>query len=331
MTSADKISTRAWVRFLLIAACPTVVMLAIVSAALIYIDPYWVWRASPPWLIEGRTANDNLDNKMRFVKAIAAAQQNAELVWVGSSRVYRGVNVGCLAERAYNLGVAGMMLDEAQTYIRLTSQRVRPRAIVVGLDYFMFGSLDRPDPIDPAASSVGWQLQARLQSLVSRDAISDAWKLPTRSATTDGRWLPNGFKETVPRSGGYTTSVQNGLKLGRIRTDPRLMSLLPAIFDEAKRSGVNFKFYIGPESDAYLALIKRDGDWQDFQAWRAYVAETAKQKGVEFVDLAEDHPFAHFDWSAGSSDTWIDSMHFAPPVGLYVAKALGLAPASARC
>jgi hypothetical protein len=77
-------------------------------------------------------------------------------------------------------------------------------------------------------------------------------------------------------------------------------------------------------SDAQRRALADRGLLEDFARWRADVARLAARHPVRLLDLADlaaGHPFNPDD---GSTEHWLDNLHFTPLVGRMILERAGL-------
>jgi hypothetical protein len=91
--------------------------------------------------------------------------------------------------------------------------------------------------------------------------------------------------------------------------------------------------YISPVSDAQRRVLAGAGLSDDFERWRADVLATAAANGLVAMDLADLGTAFPFAPGEGSTDAWLDNLHFTPVLGRMVLEKVGLrsprAPATA--
>jgi hypothetical protein len=62
----------------------------------------------------------------------------------------------------------------------------------------------------------------------------------------------------------------------------------------------------------------------DFERWRADVLRTAAANGLPALDLADLGTAFPFAPEEGSTDAWLDNLHFTPVLGRMVLEKVGL-------
>lgn len=306
----------------------TVAGLLLLTAALtLWRDPFWVFRAAPPWTKAGLGESRLLDTRMRQVKPLQIARIRPATLLIGSSVSYRGLDPADLAESvprpAYNAGLSSLMAEEFPAMAALARDVGNVRRVVLGLDYYMFTRFPPPPALSPALATPGGRLEALLELTFNSDAPEHL--LGRRSRTEPGSWRADGFKTTPDFDAALTRKVAAAQEIGAMAYEPgRLGALAEAL---RRLRGRELSLYLSPVSRPQLALLAAGGRLPEFERWRADVAALAAAWGVPLLDLATEHPFDDFDPEKGSSRFWIDNVHFKPEVGRWVLARLGLASA----
>ncbi len=287
-------------------------------------DPYWLWRAN----LSG-PQNRVLDVKMRFAKAAQIITRDADVLFLGSSTVYRGLDPHSLdpSLRAYNLGISSLRIVEARAYLIYALLHLRLKTGGVGLNYFMFDSRTRFEPgFEPRLEQPGYGLVVLMTALFSLDALKDCF--PDRDADAqaraDGTWHADGFKSTNPRT---PADVEHALETDRRSSgetipDARAYQALRELIEAARHAQVPVKIYISPVHDRLRALVS-EGKVGQYAQWRRRVAAIARTEGAEFFDFSQDTGIARSPLD-GHSGYFFDGLHFMPSVGNAILNRLGL-------
>jgi hypothetical protein len=99
----------------------------------------------------------------------------------------------------------------------------------------------------------------------------------------------------------------------------------------ARLGGLDTRVYLTPMNAAQLALASAAGRGHEIARWREDVKSLVARHGVPCHDLLTAHPFGAFDPDRGSSESWLDNLHFKPVLGRWVLDAVDLgAPPAAR-
>lgn len=296
------------------------------AAATVWRDPFWVFRAAPPWTRDGAGASRLLDTQMRRVKPLQIAKLRPGTLLIGSSVVYRGLDPRDLRpelpQPPYNAGLSSLMADELPALAALARGLGSVRRVVVGLDYFMFTRLPPPPPLRPDIASALGRAEMRLRLMFNPEAPENLlgageWR------TEPGLWRGDGFKTTPDFEAALTRKVAAAQDVAAMAYEPGRLSSLDAALGGLR--GLDVAVYLSPVSGAQLALLGQGGRRAEFERWRADVAALVRGHGIVLHDLSTGHSFDDFDPDTGSSRFWIDNVHFKPEVGRWVLARLGLA------
>jgi hypothetical protein len=88
--------------------------------------------------------------------------------------------------------------------------------------------------------------------------------------------------------------------------------------------GRNVEVYLSLVSDAQRSVLANAGLLDDFARWRVDVARLTAARGVRFHDLVDLGAARPFDPGEGSTDYWLDNLHYTPALGRDVLRELGL-------
>jgi len=301
-------------------------VLLLTGAATLWRDPFWVFRATPPWTRDGAGASRLLDTQMRRVKPLQIANLRPGTLLVGSSVVYRGLDprdlVTGLPQPAYNAGFSSLMANELPVLAALARDVGSIRRVVIGLDYFMFTRLPPPPPLRPDLASRLGRAEMRLKLIFNSEAPENL-RGRGQQRTEPGLWRSDGFKTTPDFDAALTRKVAAGQDIAAMEYEPERLAALDAALERLR--GLDVAVYLSPVSGAQLALLERGGRLREFERWRTDIAVVTGRHGLTLHDLATGHPFDDFDPDKGSSRFWVDNVHFKPEVGRWVLAQLGLA------
>lgn len=300
-------------------------VLLLTAAATFWRDPFWVFRAAPPWTRDGAGASRLLDTQMRRVKPLQIANLRPGTLLLGSSVVYRGLDPRDLApglpQPAYNAGIASLMGDELPVLAALARNVGSIRRVAIGLDYFMFTRFPPPPPLRPEVTSRLGRAEMRLKLMFNSEAPENLQGAGQRR-TEPGLWRSDGFKTTPDFDAALTSKIAAAQDIAAMAYQPERLVALDKALERLR--GLDIVVYLSPVSSAQLALLERGGRLPEFERWRVDVAAVTGRHGLTLHDLATGHPFDDFDPDKGSSRFWVDNVHFKPEVGRWVLAQLGL-------
>jgi hypothetical protein len=194
---------------------------------------------------------------------------------------------------------------------------------VLGLDYYMFSR--RRAPTMELARSLRTDTgrwNTLLGSLISQYALADSFLDRVQGGEDPGAWTRDGFRITPPLPPELTQ--QNDAIRRRTTTSyhpETLAHLERALSEWAPRSTT---IYLAPVSEAQRTIMAELGLLADFARWRADVARVAAAHGARFFDLVELGEPYPFDPRKGSTDVWLDNLHYTPVLGRQILERIGL-------
>jgi hypothetical protein len=312
-------------RFIALTLSLAAAPLLLLAAFLAWSDPYHVWRAAPPWHY-----SPALDQKMRFVKSVQFPARAPEIIFLGSSTVYRGIDPADLAPgaRYYNFGISSLRMVEALGYLRYSLQWTRLHRVVLGLDFFMFdANVESESGFDPRLPAAGSGVEFLLTTVLSLTAAVDAYAALTiePAANHDGEWLANGFKTSSPRSRDVVElNLENARhEFEHFDLGERGFSALGDIIALCRAKHVELELYFSPAHRRYLEMIRDVGVGEKYEAWRRRIVDIARREQVPLWDFASDQRLTDSPL-AGSSPFFIDANHFSPMIGRAIMRRLNL-------
>jgi hypothetical protein len=146
--------------------------------------------------------------RQRLAKSLHFLDKPDNVIFLGSSTVYRGMNPDCLAKdfTGYNLGISSLRMKEAAAFARHYTRWKSPQIAVVGLELFQFDGARQTETGFDATIERAWYTHS---TILAEQLRSDADR--RQPADTTGEYfLQNGFSVTTPRS---------ELQLARIDTE----------------------------------------------------------------------------------------------------------------
>jgi hypothetical protein len=314
-----------WRGFLLTAALSLAVLLALLGSRVVWFDAYWLFRAHPPWLDDTGGANRLLDRQTRRSKILQAMTRSYRVALIGSSTTYHGLDPAD-ADAAppggvFNVGISALMADELPIVAEVAASHGAERA-VIGLDYYMFSRRNPPVQLSPALADATGRANTLLGSIVSRYAIMDSRLGEVEGGDDPGSWTYDGFRVTPKLAPSLT--IQNDAMRRRTAGPyrPETLAALDRTLEELH--GRQVDVYLSPVSDAQRRIMEQAGLLDDFARWRADIAAAAVRHGARFSDLADLGAAFPFDPAGGSTDIWLDNLHFTPLLGRAVLQAVGL-------
>jgi hypothetical protein len=193
---------------------------------------------------------------------------------------------------------------------------------VIGLDYYMFSRRRPPVALDPDLASPSGRWTALVGSVISRYALLDSRGGEVAGGQDPGSWTFEGFRIT-PQLPPDLTQQNDAMR--RRTAAPYHAERLEALRSSlVVLEGRNVDVYLSPVSDAQRRVLAKAGLLDDFARWRDDVARLTTARGVPFHDLVDLGAALPFDPGEGSTDYWLDNLHYTPALGRDVLRELNL-------
>jgi hypothetical protein len=326
MPNSESLPRAAWRSALVVAAATGVVAVGLAAGRVVWFDAYWIFREHPPWLAVTHGANRLLDRQTRRGKVLQALTRPYTIALVGSSTVYHGLNPEDadpeLRNRIFNVGISALMAEELPLVAHVIASRGSLQRVVIGLDYYMFSRRRPPVALDRDLASPSGRWTALVGSVLSRYALLDSRIGEVAGGEDPGSWTFAGFRIT-PKLPPALTKQNDAI---RQRTaapydTERLEALRSSL---AALEGRKVDVYLSPVSDAQRRVLAQAGLLDDFARWRTDVARLAASRDVRFHDLVDMGAALPFDPGEGSTDYWLDNLHYTPALGRDVLRELNL-------
>lgn len=288
-------------------------------------DPYWVWQKQPLWYKKWGGHNRALDIRHRFAKGIAVITRQSQIIIVGSSRVYRGINTEKYADKqVYNLGISALKIREAKAYIHHIIRWTPVKKIIFGLDFLMFNN---KNPwiagFDPSIADYKYIFKAIPASLMTKMAFKDVILALSGKHRGDGYWTYSGYKKTNPRTKKQLDKIINRFYEGAIIITQKEYQIFAELVNYVVNSKVELKVYISPSNEKQLRKMKQSGKYDEYLKWRQTVNAILAQNKLSLYDFSENNPFFFDNIETGSTKYWIDTSHFSSVVGDWLLTEIG--------
>jgi hypothetical protein len=285
-------------------------------------DPYWVFHTKRLW-----ESYYGFETKQHFSKGLQVVTRQADTLFIGSSRVYRAFNTEdqSFYKDAYNCGIPGMTIYEAEKYIDQAIHFTSPKKIILGLDLWMFDKKHLYK--SPAVKNLGKLsnlVDSFFTALLSKDALFDSIQIKKSGPipSPHGRWDGSGCymsisipKERIDVLLGEYKKFFDGVEIDFTQT-----YILQKIIDKIKNKKIKLYLYISPIHSKILEIYnnKKHGLFDEF---RKSISNLCIKNNVVFIDYSQNYLNA-LDLEKGSTDVWFDYSHFLPPIGENIFKDL---------
>lgn len=285
----------------------------------IFIDPFFIFRSSP---FEPRM--ELIDSHQRFAKSLQVMTRRPHTIILGSSRVYRGFDVG---DGVYNMGVSSLTLTEAVSYTQHILRFTSARRLILGLDFWMWdnNTLTQID-WDENMGTFFYSIQSFFYALLKpNDSLHTLRKYFSSTQGTGEGWTYGGFFRTGKRSTiqidkmlhAYTKHFETA------QIDLKQFSLLEDIIHQCHSKGVELYVYISPIHPKTKAIYMQSKSASSFNPWREGIQRLCESEKIpfrDFTDLLEASP----SLAEGSTEFWLDYSHFSPQVGRIILQSFGI-------
>lgn len=315
-----------WRRVLALAAGVLALTMAMIAARAVSFDAYWLFRDTPPWLAATGGSNRLIDRQTRRAKSLQALTRTYRLALIGSSTVYHGLDpadvTGPNAGSVHNLGISALMADELPTIARAVASRRPVERATIGLDYYMFSRRDPPVRLSATLNTATGRLNALIGSAIGLYAIRDSFLDEVAGSGDPGRWTRDGLRTSPPLSPELTLANDAARRRSTASYLPERGTFVRQAL--AALRGRHLTLYLSPVNQAQRRVMADLGVTADFELWRKDMATIAQDEGVPFLDLTAIGADATFDPATGSTDLWLDNLHYTPRLGRTVLVRLGL-------
>ena len=329
---------------------------AIAAAFNAWVDPYLLFGAGPRGSAPARAAA--IARQARHVKPLQFALCRPETVFVGSSRVFGGLDPSYLARNGlgegYNFGLEKLPLREAARIVRYAVSKPTVKRILLELTYQV---PDRGDSADDAAEAEldrrTFLPRAALKALLSSTALGDSLSVlrspPKRDPFLEDHVAPDGFRRmridrgpegrqflNVALENIMQRLAQRSASPARLRARthsrgsaaqayPGLMATLRSISETCRERRVELVLFSSPVHALTLEWLDEWGEWETFELWKSAVARVAAEEAIAFWDFAYHNAVTTSRIRHGDPPFHLDAAHFTPETGdRMLARMLGI-------
>ncbi|MGY2046718.1 hypothetical protein [Methylobacterium sp. JK268] len=311
-------------RFLALTGAGLALLLALIAGRVAWFDAYWVFREDPPWRALTQGGNRLLDRQTRRAKVLQALTRPYALVLIGSSTVYHGLDPADVEGQGpvFNAGISAILADELPLVASVVASRAGVQRAVLGLDYYMFSRPTVPVHLDPGLATATGRFTALAGSLLGRYAIEDSRFAAVAGGDDPGAWTHAGFRITPPLPAALTRANDAARRRSTAPFRPETLAALDLTLERLSRLDVTA--YLSPVSDVQRRVLADLGLRDDFELWRGAVLRRGAAHGIRVLDLTELGAGFPFDPEKGSTEAWLDNLHYTPRIGRLVLAAMGL-------
>jgi len=301
--------------------------ISIVAAINMTVNPYGAWRSRAFDPIYRRITLERL--AIPYMLRIA----RPHTLLIGSSRVILGMRIE-QGERdgVLNAAMSGANLQEIALIVELARRNRDLKRIIWGVEFFAFNSGEdgNPDPATLERIKAPWR-RIVPDTLASSEALDRSRELYRRSAQGRAR-LPAESTQPIPWSAEFIGNKMAALQRESLRPDATValrqarqfrswydgyrlsrdqVKLFREIVERIRAANIELILFVPPTSEYELEIIRQSGLWEQFQAWKAALAQVNP-----FWD------FSGFNRIARADELFIDVMHFRPELGFSIMRRL---------
>ncbi len=256
-------------------ACYGVTALLVLALFNLLVDPHGVYRAVSPSGLEPYGKYNT-----RTAKAAMLARGDCRLLLLGSSRVEVGIDPlhpACQPWGAYNIGLAGMRMYEAEHVVDFALAHNDLGRVVLFLDFFQFNKRGtselffRGSRFDPDCH----RLQLHVEHLFgatneSLSALARAWHGTPADTTPRGHYRrpvsAQGHRAEFAREISTRLAHPRFLKDFAYSAEP--VRILRRIVATCRRREIDLTVVINPVHALYLEAVRSAGLWPDYEQWK---------------------------------------------------------------
>lgn len=316
-----------------------VLMLAIAAALILcgaganyLLNPYGIWSTR---LIDPVFRKPK-DEHLALPYAIRGPELSTLLV--GTSRVVFGMRIDSLAANGFvNAGIRAASIRESCAIIDAALANPHLKRIVWGVDFFQFNRA-----WDPANPEFDWRMNGGLGPIVGDTLLSlaalDNGIADLKRMVRGRARLPDSARAEVPWPTevicrDYASERGRGLvktpaaaivrqisvnmpNYQNFQFSDQFWTMFCDTIERAQRRGVDVIMFIAPMSEYELEVIRRAGDWDEFEAWKR-----------RLVSLGPVSDSSGYNRLARIDDYYTDVMHHKTPIGEAILRILlGMPP-----
>jgi hypothetical protein len=299
----------------------------IVAAINMCVNPYGAWRSGTFDPIYRRITLERL--AIPYMLRIA----RPHTMLIGSSRVILGMRIE-QGERdgVLNAAMSGAKLEEIAGVVELARSNRELKRVIWGVEFFAFNGTDDPPPDAKTMERMETPWKTIVEdTLVNSDALDRSRDLYRRYRLGPAG-LPAESTEPIPWSDGFIGMKMTAREhqLGPLdeavdlrgarqfqawyegyRLSQAEIDRFREIVERIRAANLELVLFVPPSSEYELETIRQSGLWQQFQAWKAAMAQINP-----FWD------FGGFNTIARTNRLFIDVMHFRPELGFSIMRKL---------
>jgi hypothetical protein len=302
-------------------------LVIVVSAVNYAINPYGVF--GHRFLEEVLPHRPAIFDYPRFARParVAVVRPALDVVLLGSSNVRDGLDpatasalCGCNVE---NFGISGIRIHEAAQFVEHLTSVIRPRTIVLGLDFFSFGDTQFMEGFDETLLVDRPTPYILIRALLSQTALRESAMTVAANLTGAGLVVQrtDGFRERrtkIPPGetvlGAIRDATLDRHKWSDVRSLDGGMAAFERLVAACDEAGVTLKPFFSPLHAAMLEALYASGRGPLLEEWKRRIVATARRPVWDFMTF---NPVTTVALNR-SNTFYYDGNHYRPEVGALI-------------
>jgi hypothetical protein len=311
-----------WPKHFLVSFSVTItVAFAAIITYVALIDPYLV-----VWRLNDSHAT-HLDFRMRTAKPLQVLKQRGDILFLGSSRIQRGIDPALLNQvDAYNFGISGLLIHEARKCFEHALLVSTPQELYFGLDMFMFDADCKTRPgFDENTGALEGLLASAIGAFTGLDALENALaRHNTTEPNPDGISHANGYQEILARRGPEPALANRMAYVLKVRiSGEQEFDELIAMLALAERRGIRVTLFFNPLHESYEREFTKAGKDEEVTRWKERIIEIAQQRKARLFDFTVDNPATRIALDP-QQNLFLDADHYTALHGAALMLRMGL-------
>ena len=301
--------------------CTVGICVSILFVCSVIIDPIGILETT---IIRGINNYKIEQNSYVYVfKPYEYRKHNADVVFIGSSRVHAGLRAGLLKQdlHAYNFGCSGMTLPHMEEILKFIYKVNKPKEVYIGLDFFQFSeghfksvkngfSTERLEDL-ANKNETGILLRAVKENFMLSKSLLPTIKMSLKNKDTgdiniNGWNAKDGSLETCNRKAFYGAINQYKKAYSKYFFTPDSIRCLERIVNDAKQQNVRLVVFMNPINIDLFALLNAYDLYDEF--------ETVKKLIVSTVGVVYDFNFID-KYTCNRTEMYLDAAHYNAKFG----------------
>ena len=261
------------------------------------------------------------DQYMDVYKPYEFARKEADILFIGTSRVYRGIKPtfeGFPEERVYNFGLSSLSLDHMQSYLTFTYKIHQPKKLFIGLDIFNFSktnfknrhegfSDERLNKITGLYNSYyATKDTMQLNKVVLKNTLIESYKDSLANSKFMNGWYIREADAPPIVAEGYYYNLNSYIdKYRRFEYTDEAIDCLEKIVNEAKKRKIDVYVFFNPLNADIRSIFYLCGQGE--------MLDAIKKEIVYRIGILYDFNFNNL--YTENRELYYDCSHYSPEMG----------------